>query len=207
MAQKRTASLTNHLNDGVTNSVGNPQVNRIPIPFRSVQLPVMIFLNWIDPPVGFTMNNAIDPNHPSYRVRLMNVGTQGGGPSLIVPFTETVAWKPSAAPLTLWQFQMVGVPNIDPTALQYYETMTVPQGPPGSQTVRSRIFVPPQTAQFAGIQPVVSGSLNVLGGFQVQGVVDVTNTTLPSVAYAHVQISDNTDPTGPRDLFLQQPLS
>ena len=167
----------------------------------------MIFLNWIDPPVGFNMPSSLDPNHSSYRVRLMNVGTQGGGTSLIVPFTETVAWNPSSSPLTLWQFQMIGVANIDPTTLQFYETMTVQQVAPGSQTIRSRIFATPQTGQFSGLQPVVSGSLNVLGGFQVTGVVDVTNATLPSVAYAHVQINDNTDPTGPRDLFLQQPLS
>src|SRR5262249_35045538 len=154
------------------------------------------------PPVGFTMNN-VDPTNPSYRVRLMNVGVQGGGTSLIIPFTETVAWNPTAAPLTLWQFQMIGVPHTsDPTTLQFYQTMTVAQGPPGSQTVRSRIFLPPQAGQFTGVQAIASGSLTSLAAFQVQGVVDVTNNPLPSVAYAHVQITDKTDPTGPRDLFL-----
>jgi hypothetical protein len=204
MSAKKTkiSSALNH--DGPTALAGNRLSN--PIPFRTVQLPVMIFLNWIDPPVGFTMNN-VDSSNPSYRVRLMNVGVQGGGTSFIVPFTETVAWNPTAPPLTRWQFQMIGVPNTsDLTTLQFYETMTVPQGPPGSQTVRSRIFLPPQATQFSGIQPVVSGSLTALAAFQVQGVVDVANNTI-SVAYAHVQIADNTDPTGPRDLFLQQPLS
>jgi hypothetical protein len=200
MSGKRTGTLSNHKNDGATAAVGRTHSHRIP--FRSVQ--AMIFLNWIEPPIGFNMTN-VDKANPSYRVRIMNVGVPGGGTSLILPFTEAVAWNPSAPPLTLWQFQMVGVPNTsDPTTLQYYQTMTVVQVPPGLQTIRSRIFITPQAAPFPSIQSVPSGSLTVLPSFQVQNVVDVSNYPL-TVSYAHVKISDNTDPNGPHDLFLQQP--
>jgi len=69
----------------------------------------MIFLNWIDPPIGFN-TSAIDPNNPFYRVRIMNVGQKGGSNSLQIPFAEPVQSSPFSSSPSLWQFQMLGVP-------------------------------------------------------------------------------------------------
>jgi hypothetical protein len=164
----------------------------------------MIFLNWIDPPVGFN-TTAIDPSNPYYRVKIMNVGQSGGSSSLEVPFAEPVQWNPLSPSPSIWQFQMFGI-SPDPNALEYYMTMTVIQGAPGLQQVRSRIFTPPQ-ANHTVPQFVTSASLTDANPayIQVSGVVNANNVTV-SVIYHHVLITDPTiDPHGPRNLFLQQP--
>lgn len=164
----------------------------------------MIFLNWIDPPIGFN-TSAIDPNNPFYRVRIMNVGQQGGSNSLQIPFAEPVEWTPLSSSPALWQFQMLGVPSEPPT-VEYYTTMTVVQGAPGSQVVRSRVFTTPQASPTLP-QFVTSASLidAIPAYIQVSGVVTASGLIV-SVVYHHVLITNSTiDPTGPRDLFLQQP--
>ena len=58
----------------------------------------MIFLNWIDPPIGVNMQ-GIDSAHPFYKVRLMSIGTVGGGPTLIIPYAEPFQWNnPQVSP-------------------------------------------------------------------------------------------------------------
>jgi hypothetical protein len=165
----------------------------------------MIFLNWIDPPIGFD-TSGIDPNNPVYRVRIMNVGQSGGSTSLQIPFAEPVLWNPISPSPSIWQFQMTGIVPADPNALEYYTTMTAVQGSPGLQKVRSRVFTPPE-ANNSGRQFVTSASLTdgSPAFIQVSGIVNANNVTV-SVMYHHVIITDPTiDPKGPRDLFLQQP--
>ena len=197
MSQK-TARETGECTDDGTNDPVETRIGVPPIPFP------MIFLNWIDPPIGFN-TSAIDPNHPFYRVRIMNVGQSGGSNSFEVPFAELVQWNPLATSPSIWQFQMIGVPP-DPTALEYYMTMTVVQPLPGLQQVRSRIFTAPQlnhtVPQFVSSADLVLGNPSFI---RVDGIVNASNYTV-AVYYKHVIITNaNIDPNGPRDLFLQQP--
>jgi hypothetical protein len=167
----------------------------------------MIFLDWINPPIGLDMSQA-DPAHPNYRVKIMVVGVQGGSTVLMLPFAEPVVWNPSVQPPTRWQFQMIGVSPNDPASLEYYMTMTVSQGTPGLQTIRSRIFTTPLASPDPSVSQVIKTGSLVAGSpatIQVNGVVDSSNNTV-SVRYNHVVINSLTiDPGGPRDLFLQQP--
>src|SRR5271166_1780789 len=84
------------------------------IPDRNMPAPTaMIFLNWIDPPVGFDMS-SIDPNHHFYRVKIMSISQANGATPLEVPFAEAVQISPLAPSPAVWQFQMIGVLPPDP---------------------------------------------------------------------------------------------
>ena len=104
-----------------------------------------------------------DPAHPHYRVRIMAVGVQGGSTVLMLPFAETVAWNPSVQPPTRWQFQMIGVLAQRSDGTQYYMTMTVSQGPPGLQTIRSRIFTTPLANPDPNVSQVIKAGSLVVG--------------------------------------------
>jgi hypothetical protein len=160
---------------------------------------VLSFLSWIDPPIGVTMR-GIDNAHPNYKVRMMVVRSTSGSLS-ILPFAEPFAWNPMAAPSIRVQYQLSSTLPNDPAGREYYETMVLSQSAPGSQTIRTRVFVPPQTTPFGS--PVQTGSATgaVPATMQVNGVIDSTNL-VRTVYYQHFTVSDA---LGPPDLFLQQP--
>jgi hypothetical protein len=177
-----------------TSSNGDQSVLR-----DSNQPAAMIFLNWIDPPIGVNMS-GVDNVNQFYKVSVMSVGISGGGQSLILPYAEPVAWNPMATPATRCQYQLTSILPGDPSALDYYETMTLSQSSGGQQTIRSRIFIAPQSQPFANVPvaKVTSGSPSYI---RVSGVTNSAN--LPqTVLYLHFLTNDQ---YGPTDLYLQQP--
>ncbi len=163
----------------------------------STQPSVMSFLSWIAPPIGVNMS-GIDAANPNYKVSIMVVASTSGG-LLILPFAEPVAWNPMAAPPVRLQYQLTSTLPNDPTGKEYYETMTLSQSSPGSQTIRSRVFVAPQTTPFGS--PVLTSTAvgDTPSIIQVNGVIDSTNM-VRTVLYQHFTPAD-----GAPDLFLQQP--
>jgi hypothetical protein len=159
----------------------------------------MIFLNWIDPPIGVNMS-GVDNVNQFYKVSIMSVGVSGGGQSLILPFAEPFQWNPMAAPTIRCQYQLTSILPGDPSGLDFYETMTLSQSSGGQQTIRSRIFIPPQTQAFASV-PTAVASAAVPSYIRVSGVTNSANLQV-TVVYLHFLTNDQ---YGPTDLFLQQP--
>ena len=156
--------------------------------------------------LGFDLG-SFDPNHQFYRVRVMSIISTYLTTQLQVPYTDFVNTNVYASSPPIWQIQMVGVPPGDPLPLRYYTTMTVVQGAPGLQTVRSRIFIPPQVNP---TQPYFISANDPVAGapatFTVDGITEPNGSQLPPATYSHVVINNpNDDPTGPRHVFLQQP--
>ena len=191
MSKTRTPAPNPHR----TPSTKHPSPDGIPARSESNAQPYpMIFLNWIDPPIGLTLNNV------SYKVSLMNVGVSGGGQSFIMPYAEQVAWNPLVTPSAVVQYQLTSTLGTDP-GQDYYETMTLTQASGALQTIRSRVFVPPQSQQFTNVPtgPSVTGGSPPY--IRVSGVTTSANLTV-SVLYLYFQANDQ---YGPPDLFLQQP--
>ena len=118
-------TLTPAPNPHRTPSTKHPSPDGIPARSESNAQPYpMIFLNWIDPPIGLTLNNV------SYKVSLMNVGVSGGGQSFIMPYAEQVAWNPLVTPSAVVQYQLTSTLGTDP-GQDYYETMTLTQASEG----------------------------------------------------------------------------
>jgi hypothetical protein len=155
------------------------------------------FLSWIDPPIGVNMS-GIDSTHPNYKVSIMVVTTVSSG-LLILPFAEPFEWNPMASPPVRLQYQLTSTLSGDPTGKDYYQTMTLTQGSPGSQTIRSRVFLTPQTTPFGSPVLTSTATADTPSIIQVSGIVDSTNLTR-TVTYLHFTPAD-----GSPDLFLQQP--
>ncbi len=181
-----------------------PSLDGIPVKIDSHSQPSsMIFLNWIAPPIGVNINNV------SYKVSLMSVGVAGGGQLFVIPFAEPFAWNPLTNPTTLCQYQLTstlssilsGTQQITDPGLDHYETMTLTQSGGGLQTIRSRVFVPPQSQPFPGVPIGASVTAATPSLISVSGVTDSTNTP-QTIQYLHFLTSDQ---YGPTDLFLQQP--
>jgi hypothetical protein len=170
---------------------------KIPFNTESTQPSVLNFLSWIDPPIGVNMS-GIDLANPHYKISIMVVAATNGS-LLILPFAEPFPWNPMAAPPVRLQYQLTSTLSGDPTTKDFYETMTLTQSSPGSQTIRSRVFLTPQAAAFAS--PVLTSTATVANPaiIQVSGFVDSTNAPR-TVSYMHLIPAD-----GSPDLFLQQP--
>jgi len=183
-------------------SLGNNRQLAVRPPERilSTQPSVVSFLSWIDPPIGVNMS-GIDNANPNYKVSIMVVAPANGGPLLVLPFAEPVAWNPMAAPTIRLQYQLTSTLPNDPSGAKFYETMSLSQSAPGSQTIRSRVFLTPQATAFGS--PVVTSTATADSPpiIQVNGVIDSTNLAR-TVFYQHFSPSDG---LGPIDLFLQQP--
>jgi hypothetical protein len=170
---------------------------KVPTINESNQPSVLSFLSWIDPPIGVNMS-GIDTVHSSYKVSVMVVTTSTGA-LLILPFAEPFAWNPMAAPPVRLQYQLTSTLQGDPTTKEFYQTMTLTQSSPGSQTIRSRIFLAPQATAFASPVLTSTATADTPAIIQVSGIIDSTNLTR-TVSYQHFTPAD-----GSPDLFLQQP--
>jgi hypothetical protein len=197
MATKHTESTANRLGNALENHAQT--AHKAGLRITSTQPSYMSFLSWIDPPIGVDMS-AVDTVHPQYKVSIMTVGSSSGGPVLVLPFAEPIAWYPMAAPTIRLQYSLSSTLPNDPTGADFYETMTVSQVSPGVLTIRSRVFLTPSKTAFTGVT-TSTATVSSPAIIQVNGVVNSFNQQV-TVFYEHFLPSDA---YGPTDLFLQQP--
>jgi hypothetical protein len=153
---------------------------------------VLNWLQWIDPPIGVNVNGV------NYKVRIMFVSNLQGTTKTL-PFAELFTWNPANPPVGLWQYYLTSVVDPNQSGSKYYETMIVSQTSGPGLTIKSRVFVTPQSTPFAGPTLGTATPDNPASILQVNGVVDSTNTTR-SVSYQHFTTNG-----APTDLYLQQP--
>jgi hypothetical protein len=197
MAKKLIEPHTNRLTGSLEN-----HARREPKPTfhgESTHPSVMSFLSWIAPPIGVDMS-GIDTVNPHYKVSIMTVGSSSGGPILVLPFAEPIAWYPMAAPSIQLQYQLTSTLPGDPTIPDFYDTMTVSQISPGVLTIRSRVFLTPRSTAFANVTTSTATTVSP-PIIQVSGVVNSFNQEI-TVFYEHFLPADT---YGPTDLYLQQP--
>lgn len=183
----------------LTTTIESPNHERSPIVIFLSQPAPLIFLNWIDPPIGVNMT-GVDNVNQFYKVSLMSVGTVGGGSTLILPFAEPFQWNPMVLPTVQCQYQITSILPKDPTTPSFYDTMTLTQLTGGQQTIRTRLFTPPPAAALA-TEPVAVATAGPPTYFRVSGIVDSTNNPR-TILYLHFTTNDQ---YGPTDLFIQQP--
>jgi hypothetical protein len=192
---KKTTRRSGQARDGSRGH--HDPMSKVTARLTSTQPSVLSFVSWIDPPIGVNMS-GIDTVHSSYKVSVMVVTTSTGA-LLILPFAEPFAWNPMAAPPVRLQYQLTSTLQGDPTTKEFYQTMTLTQSSPGSQTIRSRIFLAPQATAFASPVLTSTATADTPAIIQVSGIIDSTNLTR-TVSYQHFTPAD-----GSPDLFLQQP--
>jgi hypothetical protein len=180
----------------------------VPVPLN------MVCVGVLNPPTVYSP--VPDSGGRAYYIKILLCQLAPGGvtpvPAWRIPYVSFNAMAgavpPAAATRQLQrQFQTYGVlpGTLDPSAVEYYQTMTVTQDAPGSAVFRHRLFNTPSVNPLGGVLAFPQSALTpTLADVIVSG--NDPEIVFP-VHYVHRRINNTVvDPDHQADLFLQQPF-